>query len=149
MKRFRDTSYYVTTDGRVFNKNRVEKKVQNVNDYPQMMLYIKKKYTFHYVHRLVAEVYLPNPNNYEYVKHKDGNRWNNNVSNLEWDPNRERGNVTNFRDDIKMETVLAIREKYSKGEKQQVLADEYGLSQAYVSNLVNNKFRNKIKNPTE
>jgi DNA-binding transcriptional regulator LsrR (DeoR family) len=48
-----------------------------------------------------------------------------------------------------METVLAIREKYSKGEKQQVLADEYGLSQAYVSNLVNHKFRNKIKNPTE
>ncbi len=41
MKRFRNTNYYVSTDGRVFNKNRVEKKVQNVNDYPQMMLYIK------------------------------------------------------------------------------------------------------------
>ncbi len=26
MRRFRDTNYYVTTDGRVFNKNRVEKK---------------------------------------------------------------------------------------------------------------------------
>ena len=37
-----------------------------------------------FVHRLVAEHYLENPNNYRCVNHKDGNRRNNKASNLEW-----------------------------------------------------------------
>ncbi len=41
-----------------------------------------KKYFF--VHRLVALVFIPNPNNYPIINHKDENPENNNVSNLEW-----------------------------------------------------------------
>ena len=37
-----------------------------------------------YVHRLVAEKYLPNPNGYEHILFKDGNPKNCNVDNLEW-----------------------------------------------------------------
>lgn len=37
-----------------------------------------------YIHRLVAQLFIPNPNNYKYVNHKDFNRQNNSVSNLEW-----------------------------------------------------------------
>lgn len=37
-----------------------------------------------YVHRLVAEKYLPNPNGYEHVLFKDGDVKNCNVDNLEW-----------------------------------------------------------------
>ena len=37
-----------------------------------------------YVHRIVASVFIPNPNNYEQINHKDENTKNNNVDNLEW-----------------------------------------------------------------
>lgn len=36
------------------------------------------------VHRLVAEAFIPNPNNYDIINHIDGNRANSNVNNLEW-----------------------------------------------------------------
>lgn len=39
---------------------------------------------FRRVHRMVAITFIPNPNNYPIVNHKDGNVKNNNVDNLEW-----------------------------------------------------------------
>lgn len=41
------------------------------------------KYFFQ-IHRLVAKAFIPNPNNYPCVNHKDENGENNNVDNLEW-----------------------------------------------------------------
>ena len=43
---------------------------------------IKKKN--YLVHRLVALLFIPNPQNYPIVRHKDNNTFNNDVSNLEW-----------------------------------------------------------------
>ena len=39
---------------------------------------------YKYLHRIVAEIFLENPNNYQYVLHIDGNKLNNSVENLKW-----------------------------------------------------------------
>ncbi len=43
------------------------------------------------IHRLVAQTYIPNPDNKRYVNHKDGNKYNNHVNNLEWVTKKENG----------------------------------------------------------
>lgn len=52
--------------------------------YFQVNLWKNNIGSWKYVHRLVAEAFIPNPNNLPEVNHIDGNRQNNNVSNLEW-----------------------------------------------------------------
>ncbi len=37
-----------------------------------------------YIHRLIAETFISNPNNYPIINHKDGNKDNNRIDNLEW-----------------------------------------------------------------
>lgn len=46
--------------------------------------YLPNKYKKLSIHRLVAEQFIPNPHQYKFVKHIDGDKRNNNVNNLEW-----------------------------------------------------------------
>lgn len=52
--------------------------------YYQVSLCIDGKYRHFQVHRLVAEAFIPNPENKPQVNHIDGNKLNNDISNLEW-----------------------------------------------------------------
>lgn len=76
--------YAVTEDGRIWSYRRKKfLKPIVVNGYLQVHLYINGVKKVFYVHRLVALAYLPNPNNFPQVNHRDENKQNNDVSNLE------------------------------------------------------------------
>lgn len=53
-------------------------------EYKKVVLYKNKKAKIFYIHRLVAEHYIKNPNNYSCVNHKDENKMNNKANNIEW-----------------------------------------------------------------
>ena len=57
--------------------------------YKQVSLWKNNKKINLFVHRLVAEAFISNPSNKPEVNHKDGNRQNNHVSNLEWATSKE------------------------------------------------------------
>lgn len=72
-------NYYVSNKGRVKNNKRILKPLE-LDGYHHIN--INRKYLR--IHQLVAQLFLDNPNNYNIVNHKDGNKSNNDVSNLEW-----------------------------------------------------------------
>ena len=77
--------YQVSDDGRIRNsKGKMLKNVKNSWGYLQVGLHKDGKQVTKYIHRLVAEAFLPNPNNLPEVNHKDETPTNNQVSNLEW-----------------------------------------------------------------
>ena len=66
-------------------KGKVIYQTSNVQvGYKQVSLWKNNKNTLYYVHRLVAEAFIPNPDSKPEVNHIDGNRCNNLVENLEW-----------------------------------------------------------------
>ena len=66
------------------NTEKILKVSYTYNGYERVSLHKNNKDKRYLVHRLVAETFIPNPNNYPQVNHKDENKINNNVSNLEW-----------------------------------------------------------------
>lgn len=81
--------YFITADGEVVSKARsktvVLKPGLKKNGYLQVSLVRKNgKIKYISIHRLVALAFIKNPNNLEQVNHKDGDKQNNRVSNLEW-----------------------------------------------------------------
>ena len=59
------------------------------DDYEKVVLHKDNKKDFLLVHRLVADAFLENENNYKYVTHLDGNNMNNELSNLEWSDKKQ------------------------------------------------------------
>jgi len=76
--------YYVTKDGRVFKEGKEIKPSDNGRGYKIVTLNINGKRKCKGVHRLVAEVYIPNPECKSDVDHIDCDRWNNCENNLRW-----------------------------------------------------------------
>ena len=84
-KRFRDTTIFVNEEGKTWSSSMgqlLKQRVKNDGGYIE-------SYN-HYVHRMVAEVFIPNDDpTLTQVNHKDKNPANNRVDNLEWVTPRE------------------------------------------------------------
>lgn len=80
------TNYECSKTGAVRNKTTEQILSGNKKNtgYIEYELYIDKISIYISGHRIIAQTFLPNPNNYPMVNHIDGNKQNNNVSNLEW-----------------------------------------------------------------
>ena len=85
MKKINKFDYTINEDGYIYNKNNKKIKSYITNKgYVAVQLKRDKKRYHKLVHRLVAETYIPNPNNKPQVNHINGNKTDNRVGNLEW-----------------------------------------------------------------
>ena len=103
-----------------------------------------------YIHRLVAEAFIPNPNHLPQVNHIDGNKNNNVRSNLEWctasqncqhaHDNRIYQNAVGSmcpNAKITEADVIDIRRRALAGEVQQKIADDYGIGRKAITKIIN------------
>lgn len=93
----------------------------NKKGYPQICLKNQKSKT---VHRIVAETFIPNPNNLPQVNHKDGNKTNNKSENLEWasaSENIDHAVKTGLFDDISEKVSIAQK---GEGNSSAVLTEK-------------------------
>lgn len=91
-------NYQVSTSGRVKSLNYRRTKQEQIlkprdNGHGYLHVHLRKdgKNYWRYIHRLVAEAFLPNPNNLPEINHKDENPYNNQIENICW--TNHNGNI--------------------------------------------------------
>lgn len=148
-------SYQVSNTGKVFSHKvgRLLKQQYSKKMYLNVTLTGPKstKNTLK-IHRLVAEAFIRNPNNKPQVNHIDGNKENNNSSNLEWVTNQENQDHAwaMGRDRVKGErqwasklsekSVVTIRAKYRTGKYTYLdLAKKYNVKMCTIADVITGK----------
>lgn len=110
----------------------------NGNGYLRIRLQSETNEKAYYVHQLVAKAFIENVNFKNNINHKDGNKKNNNVSNLEWVTHKENNIhavATGLTTGTKLDEhkVRDIRIKYKTGKyTQRQLANEFSVSQRLI-----------------
>ena len=153
--------YFVTEQGDVFSTKYKNIKKLKLGSYPNGYLRINisnnNKPKGILVHRLIAETFIPNPENKCDVNHKNGIKTDNRVENLEWNTRKENidhaisiglmnmSGENNNNSKLTKEQVLEIRELYStKKYTLMVLAKIFNVSFQLISMIVNKKSWNHI-----
>lgn len=79
------------------------------NGYRAIILYRGHKGKSQYVHRLVAKTFIPNPDNLPQVNHKDEDKTNNSIGNLEWCDNKYNINYGTARERISRSHIALLK----------------------------------------
>jgi hypothetical protein len=155
-------NYEVSSDGRV-RKGRTGRVLRLVNrrdGYVCAAVFINKKRFTRKVHRLVALAFIPNPDHKPEVNHRNGNKSDNQVGNLEWATKRENSlhyhrelgtsaaclaalalaRQKALASTLKLtpENVLTIRAEYSYGKAQE-LAARFGVTNGCILHAVSGR----------
>lgn len=150
----KDTKYMVSNLGRVRG---IAGNIIKASKHKQGYLQLKIRNKHHLVHRLVAETFIPNPNNKETVNHINAIKSDNKVENLEWATMSENvihafsmylrpftkrmfENVTKGQK-ISKQQVKEIKEKSNCGKSQLELSIEYDVSKSQICRILNGKSR--------
>ncbi len=119
--------YLISNFGRVWSDKQKKRfmKPHDTGRYYMVGLYIKNKAYQKSVHRLVAEAFIPNPNNYPQVNHKDEVKTNNRADNLEWCTSKYNNNygTAKQRSSEKQKGVPKTEEQKKKIREKRKLQD--------------------------
>ena len=107
--------YQVSNFGRIKNVRRgtLKKPQNNGRGYRYVQLKLNGSYHNFYIHRLVPQAFLPNPDNLPEINHKDEDKSNNCVDNLEWCSSKYNANFGN-RNNLVRKTLEKNREENKK-----------------------------------
>lgn len=123
------TPFYITENGMLYREDTNHwYKPYESGGYLSYHIKWKNKTYPRRIHRLIAEYYIPNLDNKPYVHHKDHNRFNNSIDNLEWTTEKENSNSKLKRQ--AQPAHINTKIEYEKEEWKQYLDTEF-----YVSNM--------------
>lgn len=124
-----------------FKPKRIIKPITHKQGYLVVRLYADGKQKNHFVHRLIVIAFIPNPLNKKFVNHKDGNKQNNAIDNLEW-CTRSENNIHAYKNNlnkmckrisVKNKSTNEITKHYSYAEASRYIRR----NNAYVSARIN------------